>query len=293
MQKNLKLTVDNDSAGSTVERYLERNGVTGKMMAALKKHPENVLLNGSPSKLNSILCNADVLEIMITEKKDDTPISPWEKELDIVYEDNEIIVINKPAGMPVHPSRRHPDTTLANALVYRYGNGISCHCITRLDKDTSGLVLVAKNRYSAALLSESMKRHEIKKVYLAIVTGKIDKPGEVKAPIFREGPSVKRTVNFEHGSNSITDYEPVKYYTKQNITLVKVVPLTGRTHQIRVHMAYIGHPLCGDELYNPYPCFLNRQALHAYKLTFPHPLTKKPLILEADLPQDMSEILAD
>ena len=293
MHKTLKLTVDKDSSGSTIERYLEHNGVSGKMLAALKKHPENVLLNGSPSKLNTELYKQDILEVTIHEKKDETCILPWRKELDVIYEDDEIIVINKTAGMPVHPSRRHPDTTLANALVYRYGNNSSFHCITRLDKDTSGLVLVARNRYAAAILSESMKKHEIQKEYLAIVTGKIDQPGEVKAPIYRSGASVKRCVDFENGSNSITDYEPVKYYENSDITLVRVTPLTGRTHQIRVHMAYIGHPLCGDELYNPKPGSMERQALHACKLFFPHPLTKKPLEFEAGLPTDMRDLLDD
>lgn len=293
MQETLKLTVRRDSSGSTIERYLERNGVSGKMMASLKKNPENVLLNGSPSKLNTVLTENDVVEVTIVEKKDETSILPWEEELDIVYEDNEIIVINKPAGMPVHPSRRHPDTTLANALVYRYGKDNSFHCITRLDKDTSGLVLVARNRYAAAQLSEFMKKHEIRKQYLAIVAGKINQSGTVVAPIFRPGASVKRCVDFEHGTDAITEYEPVKYYENNNVTLLKVNPLTGRTHQIRVHMAYSGHPLCGDQLYNSSPGIMKRQALHACRLSFPHPLTKKPLEFEAELPCDMLEILKD
>ncbi len=293
MQKTLKLTVSKDSSGITIERYLERNGVSGKMMVSLKKNPENVLLNGSPSKLNTVLTEDDVVEVTIVEKKDETSILPWEEELDIVYEDNEIIVINKPAGMPVHPSRRHPDTTLANALVYRYGKDNSFHCITRLDKDTSGLVLVARNRYAAAQLSESMKKHEIRKQYLAIVAGKIAQSGTVVAPIFRPGASVKRCVDFEHGSDSITEYDPLEYFGRNNVTLLRVKPVTGRTHQIRVHMAFIGHPLCGDQLYNPSPGIMKRQALHACRLSFPHPLTKKPLEFEAELPCDMLEILKD
>ena len=293
MQKTLNLTVSRDSSGSTIERYLERNGVSGKMMAALKKSPENVLLNGSPSNLNTVLTEDDILEVTIVEKKDETPILPWDKELDVIFEDDEITVINKPAGMPVHPSRRHPDTTLANALVYRYGKDTSFHCITRLDKDTSGLVLVARNRYAAAQLSESMKKHEIRKQYLAIVAGKIDQSGRIMAPIFRPGPSVKRCVDFEHGTDAITEYDPVKYCQNNNVTLLKVNPLTGRTHQIRVHMAHIGHPLCGDQLYNPDPGIMNRQALHACRLSFPHPVTKKPLEFEAELPWDMLDILKD
>ena len=293
MQKTLNLTVSRDSSESTIERYLERNGVSGKMMAALKKSPENVLLNGSPSKLNTVLTEDDILEVTIVEKKDETPILPWDKELDVIFEDDEVTVINKPAGMPVHPSRRHPDTTLANALVYRYGKDTSFHCITRLDKDTSGLVLVARNRYAAAQLSESMKKHEIRKQYLAIVAGKIDQSGRILAPIFRPGPSVKRCVDFEHGTDAVTEYDLVKYCQNNNVTLLKVNPLTGRTHQIRVHMAHIGHPLCGDQLYNPDPGIMNRQALHACRLSFPHPVTKKPLEFEAELPWDMLDILKD
>ncbi len=291
MQKTLEFTIDNNTVCQSIEHFLNHNGISGKMKTALKQHPERVLLNGVPSKLNTLLNEGDVLTVMINEKKDESPLLPWNRELDFVYEDNEIVVVNKPADMPVHPSRRHPDTTLANALVYRYGGDQAFHCITRLDKDTSGLVLVARNRYAAALLSQMMKDHGIEKEYLAICEGEIREPGEIEAPIFRAGASVKRSVDHQRGMYALTCYKPLKYNKEKDLTLLSITTKTGRTHQIRVHMAYIGHPLCGDLLYNSSPEVRGRHALHACRISLIHPTEKKPMVFEAGLPEDMMELM--
>ena len=211
----------------------------------------------------------------------------------IVYEDEDIIVVNKPAGMPVHPSLNNYMNSLANALMYYYqqqGKPFIFRCTNRLDRDTSGLTVVAKHMVSSGILSAMTARHKIRREYLAIVRGHVTPPsGTIDAPIGRAGtPLIERRIDFEHGERAVTHYRVVK--EKNGHSLVSLVLETGRTHQIRVHMKYLGFPLVGDYLYNPDMEYIQRQALHSHSLAFRHPITGEDLKFTAELPEDMLRI---
>ena len=241
-----------------------------------------------------------------------------ELPVSVVYEDDDLMVINKPAGMPIHPSRNNPDNSLGNALVWLYqkrGEPFVFRCINRLDRDTSGLTIVAKNMVSAAILGRMVQKKAkeggIHREYLAIVDGILDeKDGTISAPIARkESHNLERVVDFACGERAVTHYHVVDEY--KSACLVSLVLETGRTHQIRVHMKYLGHPLLGDFLYHPEyaanqvdrveagsgeqiqdgaGCNINRQALHASRLMFTHPMTGEALTFTAPLPDDMQEL---
>lgn len=213
-------------------------------------------------------------------------------DLDIIYEDFDIIAINKPAGIVVHPTKRHQELTLANGLSEYFISSemkIKPRFVNRLDMNTSGILLVAKNSYAHHILSENMKKQEMNKNYIALVCGVVkDDYGLIDRPIFKEEEEFKRIVD-SRGQNSKTMFKVLKRF--DNYTLVELELLTGRTHQIRVHMSYLGHPLVGDELYGGDTKIMQRQALHSFKTITIQPRLKKELIFEAELPIDMKEAL--
>lgn len=214
-------------------------------------------------------------------------------DLDIVYEDEWCLVINKPPFVPTIPSREHPGGTLANGLLdYYRENGIAAtiHAVNRLDKDTSGLMLVAKHRFAHSLFSSMQKQGSIKRTYAALVEGALtEESGIIDAPIGRKEESIiERTVR-EDGQDAVTQYQVMS--SAEKYTLVTLRLETGRTHQIRVHMAYIGHPLCGDSLYGGSRDLIGRQALHSRVLSFFHPLLEKEMTFEAEIPADMQAVL--
>ena len=217
-------------------------------------------------------------------------------EPDIVYEDEDLAVVGKPAGVPVHPSQGNHGNTLADILTWHYrqkGQPFVYRAVSRLDRDTTGLMIVAKNMFSASILSSMAAARQIRREYLAIALGRTDEAGVIDAPIGRkEGSIIERTVDAA-GERAVTHYERILYRPDLDASLVKLRLETGRTHQIRVHMAYIGHPLPGDFLYCPDYSLINRQALHSHSLTFLHPVTKKELHFEAPLPDDMQFILPE
>ena len=202
------------------------------------------------------------------------------------------MVLDKEANQPIHPSINNYDNTLANGLAWYFSQKnepFVYRCINRLDRDTTGLLIVAKNMLSAAILSEMGKRREIHREYLAIVQGEIAADGTVDAPIARMADSIiARCVDFTNGETAVTHFKRLCF--QNNLSLVSLKLETGRTHQIRVHMKYIGHPLIGDFLYNPDFSLIKRQALHSHKLSFFHPITKEWLSFTSPLPKDM-EIL--
>ena len=208
---------------------------------------------------------------------------------EIVYEDEDLLVINKPADMPIHPSFQNHGNTLADALTWHYqqqGKEFVYRCINRLDRDTTGLLIVARHQLSASILSDMVRKREIHREYLAIVEGIPPEKGTISAPIGRkEGSAILREVNFETGEPARTHFTRLE--TRNGLSLVSLKLETGRTHQIRVHMAYIGCPLIGDYLYYPDHTRINRQALHSYRLSFLHPITGKALSFTAPLPEDM------
>ncbi|MBR2402860.1 MAG: RluA family pseudouridine synthase [Lachnospiraceae bacterium] len=291
MQRNFIYQITEEFHNCTISAFLKANGYPHAVMVHLKKTPESILLNGRWEYVNTRMENGDLLEIKLIENDSSEKILPVYAPFRIVYEDEDILVIDKPANMPVHPSLNHYENTLANAVCYYFANqGIpyTFRCVNRLDKNTTGLTIVAKHMLSSAILSQDVAVKNIKREYLAIVAGETDDLGTIDAPIGRKDAStIERQIDYEHGERAVTHYR--KIGTKNGYTLLSLILETGRTHQIRVHMSSIGHPLIGDFLYHPESSELPRQALHSHKLEFIHPITKEPLKFTAPIPSDMAE----
>lgn len=262
---------------------------------AQKLNDDNLILVNGEHKNNSyIVEDKDIIELL--ENKEYVP-SKFKGEnipLDIVYEDEDIVIINKRSGMVVHPASGNYENTLVNALIYRYNlddTNVRSGIVHRIDKDTSGLVIIAKNDKALELLTEMFKNKEIKKTYLAIVDGVINnKSGTINAPITRDVKDRKKMMVGKDGKNSITHFYVLK--TFKNNTYLSLNLETGRTHQIRVHMAYIGHPITNDKVYGKENTSFG-QYLHASKLEFIHPITKKEIKVEAELPEEFQEKLKE
>lgn len=242
---------------------------------------------------NKLLSLNDVISADLNFDEDSENIVSTEMPLNILYEDDYILAINKPANMPVHPSLRHFDNTLSNYVKY-YFESKNLHrkirIVTRLDKDTSGVVIFAKNEYVQEHLTLQMKNNTFKKEYLGILEGVIfPQSGIIDAKIARKQNSIIERCVSENGKLSVTHYDVIK--TINNMSLVHFTLETGRTHQIRVHSSYIGHPIIGDTLYGTPSPLIQRQALHAYKVTFIHPITLKEIIIEEKLPKDMNKLV--
>lgn len=288
MQRILNYKIDSVSTGYTIIQFLRNHYYPSKFITLLKHTDDSVLVNSAPSKLNSILNEGDTLTICYVEDDESENIIPVNLPFEIVYEDEDIMVVNKPSDMPVHPAINNFENTLANGIAYYFagkGEHFVFRCINRLDRNTSGLLIVAKHRLSAAILSGYMKERMIHREYLALVSGLFDeKTGTIDLPIAREQESIiTRCVDFNKGLPAVTHYEVIREYSGvqspygEDCSLLKVHLDTGRTHQIRVHFSHTGHPLLGDSLYNKKPGILKRQALHSYSLKFNHPITFEPL----------------
>lgn len=255
----------------------------------------NITVNGKTEKAKYKVKSGDVIRLEEPETKT-LELRPENIPLDIVYEDDDVIVINKPQGMVVHPAPGHDEHTLVNALLYHcplstingtFRPGI----VHRIDKDTSGLLMVAKNDKAHRSLAKQLKDKTNIREYVALVHGRIaEDEGTINTPIGRSLKDRKKQAVVKDGRNAVTHFEVLKRY--RDYTLVKCILETGRTHQIRVHMKYIGHPLVGDPLYGPKKTIKgNGQFLHAGKLGFVHPTTGKLLIFEAPLPKIFQECL--
>ena len=279
----------------TIREYLSLKGYPNAVFVQLKKTPESVLLNGVWAYMRTKLSSGDELFIRLVENTSSAHILPVTMPLSICYEDEDILAVNKPAQMPVHPSLNHYDHTLANAVCGYYNDqGIpyTFRCVNRLDRDTTGLTLVAKHMLSSAILSTAAARREISREYIAIASGKTPECGTIDAPIGRvDGSTIERQIDFENGERAITHYRCLAY--RDGLSLLSLHLETGRTHQIRVHLKSIGHPLIGDFLYNPTDTTIKRQALHSYRLTFSHPITGESFVLTAPLPDDMHCLFPD
>ena len=278
MERTFTYRIPKQDAGMTIYDYLKKNGYSHAVLVHLKKTKESILRNGIWDYMNTCLAAEDTLTVHLIEQ-DGSPN----------------LVINKDKNTPIHPSMNHYDHTLANAVAHYYavqGIPYTFRCANRLDRDTTGLTVLAKHLLSSAILNGQVSRRELHREYLAIVCGAVPESGVIDAPIARkEGSTIERVVSFEHGERAITHYR--RLACKDGLSLVHLVLETGRTHQIRVHMKYIGHPLIGDFLYNPDFTKISRQALHSYRLTFHHPITGKPLVFTAPLPPDMLALFPD
>lgn len=254
---------------------------------------KNVLLNGVFVDTRNIAHVGDILTIDLGYPEDNSNIVSKQINLDIVYEDEHLLAINKPAGLAVHPSILHFDDSLANGVKFYFdtiGLKKKIRAVNRIDLNTSGLVLFAKNEYVQECLIKQMNSSSFEKIYLAVVLGTLkNKKGTINALIARKENSIIERCVSEDGQTAITHYEILEEF--EGYSLVKCILETGRTHQIRVHMAYIGHPLLGDSLYGTNDqSLISRQALHSYKMNFIHPVSNKQISLEAKIPKDIENL---
>lgn len=289
MNRIFHYQITENEQGTTVLDFLRKKGFSRHILSSMKADKEALTRNGQRIGGREQLLAGDHFRVRLLETIDSDGIVPVSMPLSILYEDEDILVINKPADMPVHPSIGNYTNTLANGVA-AYLDAKDEHspfrCINRLDRDTSGALILAKNAFSAAVLSTQMRNRQIRRTYLAVVEGITPPNGTIFAPISRVDDSViERHVDFLRGEPAVTHYERLE--VKNEHSLLEIHLETGRTHQIRVHMGYIGHPLPADYLYHPvYDCF-KRQPLHSLQLEFRHPVTDKPMCLLAPVSEDM------
>lgn len=296
MNRTISYDIDSHSEGLRVEQFLRRKGYSAQNLSTIKRMPESILVNGVHYYMKQTLKAGDRLLVRIQETESSRNIPPVCAPLSVVYEDEDLIVINKPAGMPIHPSLNNYTNSLANALAWYYqqqGKPFIFRCCNRLDRDTSGLTVVAKHLVSGNILSTMTKKKEVRREYLAVVRGHIaPESGTISAPLTRkEGTIIERVVDFDRGEPAVTHYHLIQ--EANGHSLVSLQLETGRTHQIRIHLKHLGFPLVGDYLYNPDMEYISRQALHSFRLSFPHPITGEVMDFTAPLPEDMRNILTE
>ena len=298
----MEFRIDQAHHGKTVLSYVRYTlRISSRMLTVLKQTENGITVNGEHVTVRRILSEGDVLGLAIddTAERASHNVPPSDIPLDVLYEDAHVIAMNKPPHMPTHPSHNHHDDTLANALAYRYakdGVPFVFRPMGRLDRNTSGVVLAAKDKVASGSLTAAIKAGEVQKTYLAIVTGELPVDGQIhtiECGIRRMADSVIMRTTCEDSTDpseaSVTDYEVLD--AGDGLSLVRVKPRTGRTHQIRVHFAYIGHPLLGDDLYGTPDDRIDRHALHALLLEFPLPFADARKCIEAPVAQDMLALI--
>lgn len=297
MERKLEYMITDEFHSKTIEQFLKAQEFPHQAIVQLKKTTEGICRNGTWAYVNEKLMVGDILSLHLVEDIEKNSIMPIFVPLSIVYEDEDLLIIDKPANMPIHPSMNHHEGTLANGLLFYFkekGQDFTFRCINRLDRDTSGLTIVAKHLLSGGILSRQVSSREIKRTYRAICNGLVEESGTIDAPIARADDStIERCVDFTQGERAVTHYKRVAYDAEKDLSLVELRLETGRTHQIRVHMKHIGHPIIGDFLYNPDYRFCTRQALHSAILTFVHPITKKEMHFTSPLPEDLKCMFHD
>lgn len=289
----LSYTIKNNEHFDNVKEVLKTKfEISDRLLLKLKKN-NLILLNNLPCNIKSPVNSNDTVQISLDYPEDNTNIVPTKMNLEIVFEDDWLLVLNKPAGYPIHPSMLHYEDSISNGVRYYFDNiGLrkKIRPVNRLDKDTSGLVIFAKNEYIQECLVRQMKSGILKKEYIAICEGILPHTSDtINAPIARkEGSIIERCIN-ESGNVAVTHYDVLK--CNGVMSVVHLVLETGRTHQIRVHMAHIGNPIIGDTLYGNSSTLINRQALHSCKISFIHPVTQRLIHLKAELFEDMNRVV--
>jgi 23S rRNA pseudouridine1911/1915/1917 synthase len=289
----MKLSYINLNKYFNVKEVLKAEfSMSDRLLLKLKKL-DKIYLNGKVTSVNHPIVENDLIECHLDYDEDNSNIVPTKIPVNIIYEDEAYLVVNKPAGIPVHPSMDHYTDSLANGVIF-YFNQIGLkkkiRPVNRLDKDTSGIVIFAKNEYIQECLIKQMKNKQFIKKYIAIVNGNLDNlEGIINAPIARKENSIIERCVSETGDTAITHYKVLK--RNDNFDVIECILETGRTHQIRVHFAYLGHSLLGDTLYGVSSTLINRQALHAYEVEFIHPIIKQKVKYIADIPDDFKNIL--
>ncbi|WP_442601607.1 RluA family pseudouridine synthase [Paenibacillus sp. KN14-4R] len=305
--KPLQYVVPSEEEGFLLKTILQKRlGVSRKLLSRVKLTEQGIMVNGERKYISVKVSEGDLIEVRM-ELEESEDIMPQEMPLDIIYEDDELLILAKKAGMIVHPTHGHYVNTIANGVVHYWkqkGETVRFRPIHRLDQETSGVLAIAKNAFVHQQISEQMIVHEVKKEYLALVHGVVEGDnGTIDAPIDRDPEQPHVRIVIESGYRAVTHYTVEERYA--DMTLVRLRLETGRTHQIRVHMKYLGHPLLGDKMYGPEAealstdsgqaasdqSLIDRQALHAAKLGFVHPRTKEWIQFEAPLPEDMSQAI--
>ena len=293
-----ELTAATEHAGVRLDAFLSADGALTRSQAARLIAEGRVRVNGKPAAKSARLSGGETVTVDVPQLRE-TALPPQDIPLDVVYEDDDVIVVNKPTGLVVHPAPGHPDGTLVNALLHHCGDSLSGiggekrpGIVHRIDRDTSGLIIAAKNDAAHLALSAQLKDHSLSRTYECLVTGNMKQDsGTVDAPIGRSSADRKKMAVVPTGRRAVTHWEVVARYP--GVTHLRCRLETGRTHQIRVHMAYIGHPILGDTVYGakkPVPG-LTGQCLHAAGLRFVHPRTGEPVELHCPLPPEFSAML--
>ncbi|MBO4384957.1 MAG: RluA family pseudouridine synthase [Clostridia bacterium] len=288
----LTYTVPQDASRMTVKHILnEIFYMSHSHTARLKRREGGILLNGAPCYVTAVCAPGDTVTALISDPPDTKRLEPMEAPLDIVFEDEWLAVVNKPAGMTVHPERAGVGGSVENALTAHFKEDEFVHTVSRLDRGTSGLMTAAKSGYVHERMIRILHTERFYKEYLALIKGRFDKDkGAVELPLAHpEGSHYKMEVR-EDGRPSVTEYEAVEVFGEN--TLVRLVPRTGRMHQLRVHMAAIGHPIVGDWLYGEEDPRIDRPALHSSRLVFTHPMTGETVSLSAPLPGEILRLAA-
>ncbi|KFZ43856.1 RluA family pseudouridine synthase [Anoxybacillus flavithermus] len=289
----LRWIVTQQQDGMLVREFLKQQHISKTALTDIKFQGGRIEVNDVPVTVRYVLKAGDEVCVSFPPEQKGGHMVAEPIPLAVVYEDDYVIVINKPPHMSTIPSREHPHGTLANALLYHYEQQqlqTTVHVVTRLDRDTSGLVLVAKHRHVHHLLSEQQKQGRVKRRYEAICHGYVTPlVGTIDASIGRKGDSIIEREVRPDGQRAVTHYAVLRY--KNEMTHVSIQLETGRTHQIRVHFSHIGHPLVGDDLYGGLREHIDRQALHSCELTFFHPFFEKTMTFHAPLPDDIARLL--
>ncbi|MFY0741612.1 RluA family pseudouridine synthase [Solibacillus silvestris] len=293
MDKRFQLQFTNKVDQELLRDAIAQWGISKRALTAIKFDGGAILVNGEERNVRHRLAEGDDVTIIFPVEEASEGLIPVQGELAVVYEDEAVLLVDKPAFMSSIPSREHPNNTLAN-LVYGYfeqqQHASTVHIVTRLDRDTSGLMLIAKHRHIHHLMSEQQKKGQIHREYEAVAEGIIvQNQQSIIAPIGRKDTSIIEREVRPDGQFAHTDVTVLT--RKNNMTHIRLKLHTGRTHQIRVHMAYIGHPLVGDELYGGTHTFIDRQALHCRYIEFEHPLTKERVHFESKLPEEISTLI--